>query len=47
MDLHFLKYSQAPIAPTLHKQMRIYMYNDQYFNPNQIKQKVEQQSKYQ
>ena len=47
MDVHFLKYSQAPIISPLHKPLRIEMYNDKYFNPNHLKKKVKQPSKYQ
>ena len=47
MDVHFLKYSQAPIISPLHKPLRIEMYNDKYFNPNHLKKNVKQPSKYQ
>ena len=45
IDLRFLNYSQSPLVSPLHKPLRIKMYNDQYFNPNQLKQEVDQPSK--
>ena len=42
MDIRFLNYSQASIVSLLHKPLIIDMYNNQYFKPNHIKQKVEQ-----
>ena len=47
MDVHFLNYPKDPIVSPLHKPLIIEMYNDQYFNPNHLKQKVEKPSKYQ
>ena len=47
MNVRFLNFSQVPILSPLCKPLRIDMYDDQYFNSEQIKQKVEELIKYQ
>ena len=47
MDVRLLNYSHATIVSLIHKPLIIEMHKYRYFNPNQLKQKVEQPSKYQ